>query len=71
LSTSSIAVLEAFRYIFLGRSLPQGIGAKRPLWIGRASWAYVTGTVDQELLARNEYLATENRTLVVQLPASF
>jgi putative transposase len=23
--------------------------------------AYVTGTVDQELLARNEYLATENR----------
>jgi putative transposase len=25
--------------------------------------AYVTGTVDQELLARNEYLAAENRTL--------
>src|SRR5712671_3855312 len=25
--------------------------------------AYVTGTVDQELLARNEYLATENRIL--------
>ena len=23
--------------------------------------AYVTGTVDQELLARNEYLAAENR----------
>jgi putative transposase len=29
--------------------------------------AYVTGTVDQELLARNEYLATENRTLKAQL----
>ena len=25
--------------------------------------AYVTGTVDQELLARNEYLAAENRSL--------
>ena len=25
--------------------------------------AYVTGMVDQELLARNEYLATENRIL--------
>jgi len=29
--------------------------------------AYVTGTVDQELLARNEYLATENRILKHQL----
>jgi putative transposase len=28
---------------------------------------YVTGTVDQELLARNEYLAAENRILKVQL----
>ncbi len=25
--------------------------------------AYITGTVDKELLARNEYLATENRIL--------
>ncbi len=25
--------------------------------------AYITGTVDQELLLRNEYLATENRML--------
>ena|ERR1041385_255736 len=25
--------------------------------------AYITGTVDQELLLRNEYLAAENRTL--------
>jgi hypothetical protein len=29
--------------------------------------AYVTGTADQELLARNEYLATENRILKDQL----
>src|SRR5229473_1541034 len=29
--------------------------------------AYVTGTVDQELLARNEYLAAENRFLKAQL----
>src|ERR1700737_2670664 len=28
---------------------------------------YVTGTVDQELLARNEYLAAENRILKTQL----
>ena len=25
--------------------------------------AYITGTVDQELLARNEYLAAENRVV--------
>jgi len=29
--------------------------------------AYVTGTVDQEPLARNEYLAAENRILKAQL----
>ena len=29
--------------------------------------AYVTGTVDQELLARNEYLAIENRICMAQL----
>ena len=29
--------------------------------------AYVTGTVDQELLARNGYLAAENRILKAQL----
>jgi putative transposase len=35
------------------------------------NWArvlpYVTGTVDQELLLRNEYLAAENRILKAQL----
>jgi putative transposase len=29
--------------------------------------AYVTGTVDQELLARNEYLAAETRIIKAQL----
>jgi putative transposase len=29
--------------------------------------AYVTGTVDQELLARNEYVTAENRILKAQL----
>jgi cytochrome P450 len=29
--------------------------------------AYITGTVDQELLLRNEYLVTENRILKAQL----
>jgi hypothetical protein len=51
---------------FLGRSPPQRIAQT-----GRYGWArvlaYVTGTVDQELLARNEYLATENRILKDQL----
>ena len=29
--------------------------------------AYITGTVDQDLLLRNEYLAAENRILKAQL----
>jgi putative transposase len=29
--------------------------------------AYITGTVDQELLLRNEYLAAENRILRPQI----
>jgi len=33
--------------------------------------AYTTGTVDQELLPRNEYLATENRVLRTQTKARF
>jgi hypothetical protein len=32
-----------------------------------AHLAFVTGMVDQELLARNEYLAAENRILMAQL----
>jgi hypothetical protein len=33
--------------------------------------AYITGTVDQELLSRNEYLVTENRILKRQLKGRF
>ena len=33
----------------------------------RRMLAYVTGTVDQELLLRNEYLAAENRILRAQV----
>jgi putative transposase len=29
--------------------------------VGARMLAYITGTVDQELLLRNEYLAAENR----------
>jgi len=29
--------------------------------------AYITGTIDQELLLRNEYLAAENRILRAQI----
>ena len=29
--------------------------------------AYITGTVEQELLLRNEYLTTENRILEAQI----
>jgi hypothetical protein len=29
--------------------------------------AYITGTVDQELLLRNEYLVAENRILKAQI----
>src|SRR6516225_9653231 len=35
--------------------------------IGAQLLAYVTGTVDQELLLRNEYLAAENRILKAQI----
>jgi putative transposase len=46
----------------------RGLRAKRG---GLMEWArilaYITGTVDQELLLRNEYLAAENRILKFQL----
>ena len=35
--------------------------------VGARMLAYITGTVDQELLLRNEYLAAENRILKVQI----
>ena len=33
----------------------------------RKAVAYITGTVDEELLLRREYLSAENRILVQQL----
>src|SRR5215467_5578963 len=52
---------------FLGRSPPQGDRRKETVMDWVRVLAYVTGTVDQELLARNEYRATENRILKDQL----
>jgi hypothetical protein len=46
---------------FLGRSAPKGDRRKEAVMDWVRILAYVTGTVDQELLARNEYLSTENR----------
>src|SRR6266581_9803904 len=39
----------------------QAEGEKRMDW--KTLLAYITGTVDQEVLVRNEYLVTENRIL--------
>src|SRR5687768_4334614 len=38
-------------------------------WIGPRLLAYITGTVDQELLVRNEWLVAENRILKAQIKA--
>ena len=35
--------------------------------LGKRMLAYVTGSIDEELLARNEYLAAENHILKAQL----
>jgi len=64
LSTASIAVPEAFRYIF-GAVTSTGDQRKGAVMDWARILAYVT--VDQELLAQNEYLATENRILKHQL----
>ena len=66
MSTASIAVPEVFRYIF-GAIATTGDQRKEAVMDWARILAYVTGTVDQELLARNEYLATENRILKDQL----
>src|SRR5665811_324631 len=55
---------------FLGRSVVPIVdrranGGRRMEWA--RILAYITGTVDQELLLRNEYLAAENRILKAQL----
>jgi putative transposase len=58
-------VPEAFRYIFWGVATTGDRRKEAMDWA--PILAYTTGTVDQELLARNEYLATENRILKDQL----
>ena len=46
----------------------RGSASKRgKIWKWARTLAYITGTVDQELLLRNEYLVTENRILKAQL----
>ena len=61
-------MLETVRYIFgaINDAIADGRvrGAVKD-WV--RILAHVTGTVDQELLARNEYLAAENRMLRAQL----
>ena len=64
-----LAVRSVARYNF-----SDGRRRSRRVGVGQGAvtdWArilaYVTGTVDQELLARNEYLAVENRIMKAQL----
>src|SRR5882672_1285852 len=53
---------------FWGRSMtPRRTAGQEAVMDWARILAYVTGTVDQELLARNEYLAAENRILKAQL----
>jgi hypothetical protein len=40
---------------------------RKPLMVWARMLAYITGTVDQELLLRNEYLAAENHILKAQI----
>jgi putative transposase len=66
LPTASIAVPAAFRYIFWAIATT-GDRSKEAVMDWARMLAYVTGTVDQELLTRNEYLTAENRILKAQL----
>ena len=54
---------EALRYSVFGAIATTGDRRKEAVMDWARILAYVTGTVDQELLARNEYLAIENRGL--------
>ena len=53
MSTASIAVPEAFRYIFWG-DRHHRVSRKEAVMDWARILAYVTGTVHQELLARND-----------------
>jgi hypothetical protein len=56
----------ALATIFFGAINRESAGVEDEC-IGARILAFVTGMVDQELLARNEYLAAENRILKAQL----
>src|SRR6201998_2888993 len=64
-----MAVLETVRYIFWAIAIGPSrvVGATGAIMDWARILAYVTWTVDLELLARNEYLAAENRLLKAQL----
>jgi hypothetical protein len=66
-----MAARDLIRYVFCGAPImPEaavGEGVRLMDWA--RILVYVTGMVDQELLARNEYLAAENRILKAQLKA--
>jgi hypothetical protein len=65
---SGIAWRRVVRYLFCGDQGDHRGLVRRDKGMDWARiLAYVTGTVDQELLARNEYLAAENRILKAQL----
>jgi hypothetical protein len=65
LSVLGVASPGAAGYDFLGKQLRIGWRGGRMDWV--RILAFVTAMVDQELLARIEYLAVENRILKAQL----
>ena len=64
-----MAVLETVRHILgaINSAAIQGQQSGGTVMDWARILAYVTGTVDQELLTRNEYLAAENRILKSRL----
>src|ERR1022692_484978 len=67
-SRRSLAACRPLHFFWGDQWSPLRIGGQMG---GLMEWArilaYITGTVDQELLLRNEYLAAENRILRGQL----
>jgi hypothetical protein len=70
LSPPGVVSPRVVRYVFFGAINGAHCGSAGK-WGRLMEWArilaYITGTVDQELLLRNEYLAAENRILRGQL----
>jgi hypothetical protein len=54
-----------YHFVGIGGAQRGSVGGELMEWA--RILAYITGTVDQELLLRNEYLAAENRILKAQL----